>query len=279
MHHNSLDKIKVSEIPLDKVFTVSKSDKLAQFIHLVSKKGVDRVIVVSEGIPIGVATIKDVFIKLSTKRLSGLSPSSMSISGFMSEKFISGKLNEDLLTVSRRMRDEDISALPIISDRQPIGIVTRKMIICLLKDKGKMKAKDVITPSILTIKADASLPQALEKIKKSSMKELIVMDNDKPLGIVSEKEIALTLFDLLSRDSIYHVDSAFKKLLVIDVMKRVDEYVKPDSYIENAIDTLFNKNLNALPVIADNKFIGLLTRDFVFLKFLELEESKGWEKL
>jgi CBS domain-containing protein len=278
LSQDSLEEIKVSEIPLDKVFTISKSDKLAQLIHLMSKKRVDRVIVTSEGIPIGVATIKDVFIKLSTKRLLGLSPSSMSVSGFVSEKFVSGKPDEDLLTVSRRMRDEDISALPIISEQQPIGLVTRKMIIGLLKNKGKVKAKDVITSSITTINPDAKLPQASEKIRKSLTRELIVIDNDKPIGIVSEREIALTLFDLLTRDSIYHADSAFEKLLVMDVMKRVDEYVGPDSYIEKAIDTLLNRDLNTLPVMADNKFIGLLTRDTIFLKFLELEESKGWKK-
>ncbi|MCP8316698.1 MAG: CBS domain-containing protein [archaeon] len=210
MYLDSLDKIKVSDIPLDKVFTISKSDKLAQLIYLMSKKGADRVIVTSEGIPVGVATVKDVFIKLSTRRLIGLSPSSMSVSGFMSDKFISGKLDDDLLTVSRKMRDEDISALPIISDNQPIGLVTRKMIIGLLKNKGQIKVKDIHTPSIITINSDAKLPQALEKIRKSPIREIVVVDDDKPVGIISEKEIALTLFDLLSRDSIHHADSAFK---------------------------------------------------------------------
>lgn len=279
MRADSLDKIKVSDISLDRVFTVSKSDKLAQLIYVMSKKGADRVIVTSEGISVGVATVKDVFIKLGTKRLKGLSPSSMSVSGFMSDKFVSGKLDEDLLTVSRRMRDEDISALPIIHDLQPIGLVTRKMIINLLKNKGKMKVKDAITLSIITINPDAKLPQALEKIRKSPAREIVVVDDDKPVGIISEKEIALTLFDLLTRDSIYHADSAFKRVLVMDVMKRVDEYVEPDSHIEKAIDILLNRGLNTLPVIADNEFVGLLTRDFIFLKFLELEESKEWKRL
>jgi CBS domain-containing protein len=274
-----LDRIKVSDILLDRVFTVSKSDKLAQLIYVMSKKGADRAIVTSEGIPVGVATVKDVFIKLGTKRLKGLSPSSMSVSGFMSDKFVSGKLDEDLLTVSRRMRDEDISALPIIHDLQPIGLVTRKMIINLLKSKGKTKVKDAITLSIITINPDAKLPQALEKIRKSPAREIVVVDNNKPVGIISEKEIALTLFDLLTRDSIYHADSAFKRLLVMDVMKRVDEYVEPDNHIEKAIDILLNRGLNTLPVIADNEFVGLLTRDVIFLKFLELEESEEWKKL
>jgi len=278
LYLDSLDKIKVSDIPLDKVFTISKSDKLAQLIYLMSKKGADRVIVTSEGIPVGVATVKDVFIKLSTRRLIGLSPSSMSVSGFMSDKFISGKLDDDLLTVSRKMRDEDISALPIISDNQPIGLVTRKLIIGLLKNKGQIKVKDIHTPSIITINSDAKLPQALEKIRKSPIREIVVVDDDKPVGIISEKEIALTLFDLLSRDSIHHADSAFKKLLVMDVMKRADESVEPDIYIEKAIDILFNKELNTLPIMADNGFIGLLTRDVIFLKFLELEERKGWKR-
>ncbi len=143
-----------------------------------SKKGADRAIVTSEGIPVGVATVKDVFIKLGTKRLKGLSPSSMSVSGFMSDKFVLGKLDEDLLT----------------------------------------------------------------------------------------------------RDSIYHADSAFKRLLVMDIMKRVDEHVEPDSHIEK-VGILLKRGLNTLPVIADNKFVGLLTRDVIFLKFLELEESKEWKRL
>lgn len=278
MHPDSLDKIKVSNIPLDKVFTISKSDKLAQLIHLMSKKGADRAIITSGGIPVGVATVKDVIIKLSTRRLTLLSPSSMTVSGFMSEKFVSGKLDDDLLIVSRKMSDGDISALPIISDNQPIGLVTRRMIIGLLKNKGKMKVKDIITQPIITINSDAKLPQALEKIRKSSIKEIVVVDDNRPVGIISEKEIALTLFDLLSRDSIYHADSAFKKLLVMDVMKRADEFVEPDSYIEKAIDILLDKKLNTLPIMVDNELKGLLTRDVIFLKFLELEERKEWKR-
>jgi len=278
LHPNSLERVKVSDIPLEKVFTVSKTDKLAQLIYLMSKKGADRAIMTSEGIPVGVATVKDVIIKLSTRRLTLLSPSSMTVSGFMSDKFVSGKLNDDLLTVSRKMRDEDISALPIISDRQPIGLVTRRMIIGLLKNKGKIKVKDITTQPIITINSDAKLPQALEKIRKSPIKEIVVVDDNKPVGIIGEKEIALTLFDLLSRDSIYHADSAFKKLLVMDVMKRADEFVEPDSQIEKAIDVILDKKLNTLPIMANNELKGLLTRDAIFLKFLELEERKEWKK-
>ncbi|MCP8316697.1 MAG: hypothetical protein H3Z51_07550 [archaeon] len=62
------------------------------------------------------------------------------------------------------------------------------------------------------------------------------------------------------------------------VMKRADESFEPDIYIEKAIDILFNKELNTLPIMADNGFIGLLTRDVIFLKFLELEERKGWKR-
>jgi len=279
LHPDSLDEIKVSKIPLNKTFTISKSDKLAQLIYLMSKKGAERAIVTSEGIPVGVATIKDVIIKLSTKRLTMLSPSSMSVSGFMSERFVSGKPDDDLLAVSRRMRDEDISALPIISDNQPIGLVTRKMIIGLLKNKGRMRVKDIVTSSIITIDSDAKLPQALEKIRKSPIKEIVVVDDNKPVGTVSEKEIALTLFDLLSRDSIHHADSAFREILVMDVMKRTDEFVEPEDYIEKAIDVIFDRDLNTLPIIANNGLTGSLTRDIIFLKFLELEERKDWKRL
>ena len=278
MHPNSLERVKVSDIPLEKVFTISKSDKLAQLIYLMSKKGSDRAIITSEGIPVGVATVKDVIIKLSTRRLTLLSPSSMTVSGFMGDKFVSGKLDDDLLTVSRKMRDEDISALPIISDHQPIGLVTRRMIIGLLKNKGKIKVKDIIAQPIITINSDAKLPQALEKIRKSPIKEIVAVDDNKPVGIIGEKEIALTLFDLLSRDSIYHADFAFKKLLVMDVMKRADEFVEPHSQIEEAIDIILDKKLNTLPIMADNELKGLLTRDAIFLKFLELEERKEWKK-
>lgn len=278
MHPDSLDKIKVSNIPLDKVFTMSKSDKLAQLIYLVSKKGVDRAIITSGGIPVGVATVKDVMTKLSTKRLTLLSPSSMTISGFMSEKFVSGKPDDDLLTVSRKMRDEDIGAFPIMSDNQPLGLVTRRMIIGLLKNKWQVRVKDIVAQPIITINSDAKLPQALEKIRKSLAKEIVVIDDGKPVGLISEREIALTLFDLLSRDSIHHADSAFEKLFVMDVMKRVSESVEPNDYVEKVIDMLFNRKLNTLPISANNELIGLLTRDVIFLRFLELEERKEWKR-
>ncbi|MGQ9719309.1 MAG: CBS domain-containing protein [Nitrososphaerales archaeon] len=279
MRPSSLYGLKVSDIPLDKAFTIGKRDKLAQLIHLVIRKGVDRAIITSEGRPVGVVTVKDVLMKLSTKHQKGLSPSSMTISGFMSEKFVSSGPYEDLLVVSRKMRDENISAIPIVSDHQPIGLVTRKGIVGLLKDKSRMKVRDFTTSSAITINPDAKILQALEKIRKSPIKEIIVMNDEIPVGILSEKEIALTFFDLLSRDSVYHADSVLKKLLVMDVMRRIDKFVEPESQIYEAIDLLLDTDLNTLPVTSGDEFLGALTRDAIFLKFLELEESRGWKQV
>ncbi|NWG09648.1 MAG: CBS domain-containing protein [Nitrososphaerales archaeon] len=279
MRPSSLYGLKVPDIPLDKAFTIGKRDKLAQLIHLVIRKGVDRAIITSEGKPVGVVTVKDVLMKLSTKHLKGLSPSSMTISGFMSEKFVSSGPYEDLLVVSRKMRDENISALPIVSDHQPIGLVTRKRIVGLLRDKSRMKVRHFTTSSAITINPDAKILQALEKIRKSPIKEIIVMNDKIPVGILSEKEIALTFFDLLSRDSVYHADSVLKKLLVMDVMRRIDKFVEPESQIDGAIDLLLDTDLNTLPVASGGKFLGALTRDAIFLKFLELEESRGWKQV
>jgi len=271
--------LKVSDIPLEKAFTIGKRNKLAQLIHLVIRKGVDRAIITSEGSPVGVVTVKDVLMKLSTKRLKGLSPSSMTISGFMSEKFVSGGPYDDLLVVSRKMRDESISALPIVSGHQLIGLVTRKGVIGLLREKSRMKVKDFITSSAITINPDAKILQALEKIRKSPIKEIIVMDDKTPVGILSEKEIALTFFNLLSRDSVYHADSVLKRLLVMDVMRRIDKFVEPESQIDQAIDLLLDTDLSTLLVTSGDEFLGVLTKDAIFLKFLELEENRGWKQV
>lgn len=268
-HHKSIKDLRISEVALEKAYTIGKSEKLAQVIHLICKKKIERVVITANGIPRGIATIKDIFTKLSTKRFKGLSPSSMPLSGFISDKFISGNPEDKVLTAAVMMRKEEISSLPIISKTQELlGFLCATTIITLLKDEGISKMCDSISLPPPVTNPEAKLAQALEKIRESTIRELVVLNDEKPIGIIGEREVALVLFNLLSSDTINHAGTTLEKLLVADVMKRFDKCVDFDSNISAAAELMIKSDVNILPVLRKNKITGVVTRDAILSALL-----------
>jgi len=75
--------------------------------------------------------------------------------------------------------------------------------------------------------------------------------------IVDEREIALMLLDLISRDGVHYANS-FLKGILFGVMKKIDKFL--DSNIQHKKAINLDIELDILPVLADNIFIGTYYR-------------------
>ena len=264
----------VRDVPLEEAVLVSKNQKLAEVIRSIQKRRVDRVLVTADDTPIGVVTVKDIFSKLALKRMRTVSPTSLAISGLSSERLITAKPDENLLKAAQRLRDEGISSLPVVGyDDRVLGLLTKMNLILLLKNKHRAGVKDVMLSYVGTIDLSAKLSQALEHIKKSPVRELVVVDSLRPVAILGEREVALALFNLLSTNTIHHAEAALERLLVSDVMRRIKASISLQSDLRVMIDTLHSEMVNTLPVVQEGRVVGLVTRDGIFQHLLVKEES------
>jgi len=114
-----------------------------------------------------------------------------------------------------------------------------------VKDLLKSKGRDVysITP-------DATVYDALKLMAEKEVGALIVLDGEKMVGIFSERDYARKV--ILSGKS-------SEETLVREIMSSDVKYVGPDEKVKNCLSIMTKKHFRHLPVLEQNKVIGVLS--------------------
>jgi len=110
-----------------------------------------------------------------------------------------------------------------------------------------LNAKD---GKIQTISPKATVYEALEKMSEKEIGALVVMENKKVVGIISERDYA--------RKIILHGKTS-KQTLVKEVMSAHLFSVTPDTSVEDAMVLMTGKHVRHLPVFEKNKFVGIIS--------------------
>jgi len=110
-----------------------------------------------------------------------------------------------------------------------------------------LNAKD---GKIQTISPKATVYEALEKMSEKEIGALVVMENKKVVGIISERDYA--------RKIILHGKTS-KQTLVKEVMSSNLFSVTPDTSVEDAMVLMTGKHVRHLPVFEKNKFVGIIS--------------------
>jgi CBS domain-containing protein len=266
-----LEATRVSELHLEPSYIVSKAQKIPLAIELMRRYNVDRVVVVSDSKVVGVVTLKDIFSKLSSKRMSGVSPTSLSVAAFASPNIITAHPEESAREAAGKMLKHNVSALPVVGDDGVVrGLVTKLLLIPLMS-KSNLCCKEFATPSYLTISPRSKLSSALERLSKTPVRELVVVEADRPLGVIGEREAAFTLFNLLRIDQIRHFDTFIKRLLVVDAMRRLNVALSGEESLKEAAKLMRSSGANTLPLVKEGKVFGVLNRDNIFERLMQLE--------
>ncbi|MFB4313188.1 CBS domain-containing protein [Actinomadura sp. 21ATH] len=101
----------------------------------------------------------------------------------------------DIVTVARAMRDEDIGAVLVADDDELYGLVTdRDLVVRGLAaggDPTDAKVGGLCSDVTATVGPDDSLDTAAERMRERSVRRLPVIENGKPVGIVSLGDLAI----------------------------------------------------------------------------------------
>ena len=109
----------------------------------------------------------------------------------MSTEIITAGVEETLASVSRKMRENDISQLPVVEDGKLVGMITERDIAeAVLKygtDVGMLRVLEVMGPPPPTIRRDTNVRAVAELLKQYPA--VIVEDDGNMVGIVSRADI------------------------------------------------------------------------------------------
>ncbi len=110
-----------------------------------------------------------------------------------------------------------------------------------------LKTKDSHTFSVTP---DTFVYNALELMFEKNVSALLVMENDKLVGIFSEKDYAR---------KVILKGKASKETLIGEIMTRDLITVSPDSTIDECMQLMTNKFIRHLPVVEGSKLIGIIS--------------------
>ena len=111
----------------------------------------------------------------------------------------------------------------------------------VLQDKGAL---------VYTITPQATVYQALELMAQKNIGAVVVLENNRVVGIFSERDYAR---------KVVLVGKASKTTTVGEVMSRDVLYAKPDDSIEECMSLMTKKRHRHLPVMDGDKLIGLIS--------------------
>ena len=128
-------------------------------------------------------------------------------------------MTKDLLTISEKdtalkaaqlMSEKGVSSLIVLSDDQPIGIITERDFIkkvCLKELKlSTVKVGDMMSKIRTSASPDTSIDVAVQRMVNNRIRRLPIIDNGKLVGIITVTDLAkhLRTILLLNRAVSYH---------------------------------------------------------------------------
>ncbi len=133
-----------------------------------------------------------------------------------------------------------------------------------------MLVKDRMTPDPITITTDTSLKEALDLVRSKPFRHLPVLDeNGKLVGIVTEKSLVYASPTPTTTLSVFEVDYILSRTKIGQIVHDPVITVKPDLPIEEAARVMVDHRIGCLPVVEDDKLIGIISDTDIFRVFVE----------
>lgn len=134
-----------------------------------------------------------------------------------------------------------------------------------------MLVGDRMSHPVITIHADVSIQDALYRMKAENIRRLPVVDRRGALvGIISERELLHASPSNATSLSVWEVTYLLSRIKVEDIMVRDVITVPEDTPIEEAARIMTDAKIGALPVMRNDKLVGIITETDLFKLFLEL---------
>jgi CBS domain-containing protein len=114
------------------------------------------------------------------------------IDQFMVKDVVSADKNTSLYEVVRLIMDSSVGSVIITQTGVPIGIFTEKDIIHKVFGRGAELSEPVsgyMSTPLISIRSDKALKEAAQVMTQLKIRHLPVIDNDKLVGIISNRDI------------------------------------------------------------------------------------------
>lgn len=123
---------------------------------------------------------------------------------------------------------------------------------------------------VISIPPDLPIVDALNLMKREKIRRTPVVKEGKLLGIVSDKDLLNASPSPATSLSVWEMNYLLSKITVKDVMTKKVLTVSEDTPIEEAARIMADNKIGGLPVMREDRIVGIITETDLFKIFLEL---------
>jgi len=131
----------------------------------------------------------------------------------------------------------------------------------------KMTLSDILNEKgheVWSVSADSSAYEALELMAEKDIGALVVIDQDKVIGMFSERDYARKVI-LMGKSS--------RETLVSEIMTKPVCYVLPWTSLSECMSLMTQRHVRHLPIMENDKLIGIVTIGDVVKAIISEQES------
>lgn len=241
----------LGEILTPNVINVSPTTSVSEAIRTMRSKNISCIVVLEETEPIGIFTERNVVQVLAER---GPNFDDREIRELMSSPVLTANKHTELYAAYNLLVTHKIRRLVVVDDENhAIGVVTQSNLIEYLGYEYFIEVKkvsEVMTKVLFTISKDMTVSQALSDMARESLSCLVIAQDDRPVGILTERDMARLLVD---RGDIW-------ELKVEEVMSSPVHTLSKQTPVHEVARIMQQEKIRRVVVDDDGKIVGLTTQ-------------------
>ncbi|WP_407421546.1 CBS domain-containing protein [Methanobrevibacter sp.] len=193
----------------------------------------------------------------------------MQIKNLMSEDLITVDKDQNLTDALKLFRKHNVSRLPVTNNKELAGIISERDIANKLGSSkyenmpaSRLHVSSVMVKDVITVPQSMQLGEVAKIMLEKGIGSVPVMDGDDMVGIVSKADF-VTLANGI----------AFDKISVKEVMCKNVVSVSPTERIVHARRQMLEAHIGRVPVVDDEKLVGMVTSKDLMRAFIEFRKS------
>ena len=116
-------------------------------------------------------------------------------------------------------------------------------------DTRGITVKDIMTKSIISVDATLTVNEAAKMMEDAKVGAVIVMENNTPVGIVTDRDFAVKIVA-----HAYQISTPVKQIMSSPLIA-----TSPDETVLMAADLMYTRDIRKLPVIDNDQVVGMIT--------------------
>ena len=119
----------------------------------------------------------------------------------------------------------------------------------MVKDPELITVKDIMTNSVISVDSKATVNEAAKMMEDAKVGAIVVMEDNSPVGIITDRDFAVKIVA-----HAYPITTPVKQIMSSPLIA-----IGPDETVMMAADLMYTREIRKLPVIDDDKVVGMLT--------------------